>query len=278
MVVGLYPQPKASVVGCWYSNIPVMRLTNISYRVSSLFTRSEQRAVVLLIALLLVLSVGSLFVRRPAFIFDGGEAEAVSRLDSLVTRYFAQLDSISGSPAQHASGRDQAFGGDRLAGKKFATDRGGEVEAKPGVKGEEKLEMNGADALDFERLPGIGTVLSERIIKYRNLLGGFVSVSQLLEVYGIGSEVFVQCAPELWVDTTVVVPLDVNLDSYGRFLRHPYLGRSEIDRLFRYRQEHGFIVSLQELKEYILGDSLYSIMHPYLRIGSLSEKEIQVEP
>ena len=139
-----------------------MRLAFLSYRISTLFTRSEQRAVVLLIALLLALSVGSLFVRRPAFFADGSEAEAASRLDSLVTRYFAQLDSISDRPAPYASGRGSAYGGEWSAGRGSPAVRGGEVEAtakaKVSVKVEARLEMNGADALDYQRLPGIGAV------------------------------------------------------------------------------------------------------------------------
>ncbi len=47
------------------------------------------------------------------------------------------------------------------------------------------LNLNICDSASLEALPGIGPVLSSRIIKYRNLIGGYVSVDQLKEVYGL---------------------------------------------------------------------------------------------
>ena len=47
------------------------------------------------------------------------------------------------------------------------------------------IELNSADSLELLRLPGIGATFSRRIISYREFLGGFAHVNQLLEVYGI---------------------------------------------------------------------------------------------
>ena len=47
------------------------------------------------------------------------------------------------------------------------------------VQEKPKLELNSCDSLSLVALPGIGPVLSVRIIKYRNLLGGFAAVEQL---------------------------------------------------------------------------------------------------
>ena len=47
------------------------------------------------------------------------------------------------------------------------------------------VEINTADSAELMRLNGIGASFSRRIVKYRNLLGGFISKEQLLEVYGM---------------------------------------------------------------------------------------------
>ena len=52
------------------------------------------------------------------------------------------------------------------------------------------VELNSADSLELLGLKGIGPVFASRILKYRNLLGGFYSVSQLLEVYGFPEETY----------------------------------------------------------------------------------------
>lgn len=48
------------------------------------------------------------------------------------------------------------------------------------------LELNAASAAELEQLPHIGAVLAERIMAYRDQIGGFSNREQLLEVEGIG--------------------------------------------------------------------------------------------
>jgi len=48
------------------------------------------------------------------------------------------------------------------------------------------LNLNSASQRELELLPGIGPVLAERIVNYRDEIGEFTSVDQLIEVKGIG--------------------------------------------------------------------------------------------
>ena len=54
----------------------------------------------------------------------------------------------------------------------------------------EKLELNRATEQEFEALPGIGPVLAERIVEYRQSRGAFRNVDQLRNVKGIGKKKF----------------------------------------------------------------------------------------
>jgi competence protein ComEA len=54
----------------------------------------------------------------------------------------------------------------------------------------EQLDLNTATEQDLEALPGIGPVLAERIVEYRQLRGGFRDVTQLRDVKGIGKKKF----------------------------------------------------------------------------------------
>jgi DNA uptake protein ComE-like DNA-binding protein len=56
--------------------------------------------------------------------------------------------------------------------------------------------------LAFKSLPAIGEVFSKRICKYRNILGGFNSISQLMEVYGMDSIRFESIRPFLEINTS----------------------------------------------------------------------------
>ncbi|MCW5520674.1 helix-hairpin-helix domain-containing protein [Aureitalea sp. L0-47] len=52
-----------------------------------------------------------------------------------------------------------------------------------------KKDLNTATAEELRQVPGIGAVLSERIISYREKLGGFSVNEQLFAVYGLSDEV-----------------------------------------------------------------------------------------
>lgn len=48
------------------------------------------------------------------------------------------------------------------------------------------LDLNAVTAEELQSLPGIGEVLSQRIVDYREEHGPFTSTDQLMDVYGIG--------------------------------------------------------------------------------------------
>lgn len=50
------------------------------------------------------------------------------------------------------------------------------------------LDLNGMSAADFDLLPGIGPVVAQRIVEYRQRNGGMMRIEQLQEVEGIGPE------------------------------------------------------------------------------------------
>jgi competence protein ComEA len=50
------------------------------------------------------------------------------------------------------------------------------------------INLNTATAEQLEAIPGIGPVLAQRIIEYRQTHGRFQSVDELLEVHGIGAK------------------------------------------------------------------------------------------
>jgi DNA uptake protein ComE-like DNA-binding protein len=85
------------------------------------------------------------------------------------------------------------------------------------------IEINSADTSEWMLLKGIGPVLSKRIVIYRKKLGGFVSYNQLLEVYGIKPEVIEDNKNIMDIDTTLIVPLNINKATIGHLRDHPYL-------------------------------------------------------
>jgi competence ComEA-like helix-hairpin-helix protein len=53
-----------------------------------------------------------------------------------------------------------------------------------------KIDINHCGAFDIETLPGIGPVLAEKIVAFRDSIGGFHSLDDLNKVKGIGPAKF----------------------------------------------------------------------------------------
>lgn len=65
-----------------------------------------------------------------------------------------------------------------------------------------KIEINTADQTAWEQLPGIGPVLAGRILKYRNHLGQFNSISEIRKTYGLTDSVFSIIEPFLQLNNS----------------------------------------------------------------------------
>jgi len=110
-----------------------------------------------------------------------------------------------------------------------------------------KIELNTCDSASLEALPGIGPVLSARIIRYRNLLGGFTSVSQLREVYGLPEETFSLISDRLVADSSFIRKINLNTADFKQLIRLPYFERYEVTAILKYREMRVKIDNLNEL-------------------------------
>ena len=64
------------------------------------------------------------------------------------------------------------------------------------------VDINHGSAEAFERLPGIGPVLAERVLRYRRNNGQFNSLADLQQVKGIGVKRFARLRPYLRLGRT----------------------------------------------------------------------------
>lgn len=130
------------------------------------------------------------------------------------------------------------------------------------------INLNTADSVQLLPLPGIGPVFAGRIIRYRNLLGGFTSIDQLYEVYGLKAETIKMINLRLVIDPMAIKKLNLDSISFSGLLRHPYLNLEDVKALVNYRDFHGNIGSIQEIKENeILPDSILERISPYLKFN-----------
>ncbi len=126
-------------------------------------------------------------------------------------------------------------------------------------------DINRLPADSLMLLPGIGPVLSKRIEAYRNLLGGFYSMDQLYEVYGLDSPIVVEIGSRTTLDTSHLIPIDLNFEKRSVLAKHPYIDSLSLVQILEFRAHHGFIESVTILQEKaVIPDSIFVRIRPYL--------------
>ena len=129
-----------------------------------------------------------------------------------------------------------------------------------------RIDINTADAATLEQLPGIGKVLSERIVRYREALGGFYSVQQLKEVSGIHEQLFEQIRPQLILQSGKHQQWSLAKVTKEQLSQHPYCSKATAEAIIRFRQAKGLIRSVEELKAITeVSPDILARLLPYLK-------------
>lgn len=209
------------------------------------YSKSERRAVYVLLVLIAVLVVSMVFIPKqqtPSCIVG-------SNPDSLVLKKSAS-EITRGSGNSKADSKVELF----------------------------SFEPNLADSLDFIRL-GLSKYVVRNIIKYRQKGGRFVTPESFSRIYGLTEEKFVELKPYIYIskafakkpvmvsrfrfpekqvkkDTLkrtfkypVGVRVDVNLADTSELKKIPGIGRGIASRIVRYRTRLGGFYSLEQLLE-----------------------------
>ena len=128
------------------------------------------------------------------------------------------------------------------------------------------IAINTATAQELESIRGIGPTLSIRIVKYRDLLGGFHSESQLHEVYGLNEEVIEEVIQKITIDS-IRTTVNINSDDIKILSSHPYIDYSIARAIINYKKVHGPFKEKSEVKKIkIVSDSLYNKLSPYISV------------
>lgn len=108
------------------------------------------------------------------------------------------------------------------------------------------VDINNADTSELMKLKGVGEIIAQRIVSYRNRLGGFVDVSQLLEIYGVDSSRILLFKKQLKPFSSPKL-ININTVSFEVLKNHPYISPYEARNVIYYRMKRGRINGIHEL-------------------------------
>lgn len=121
----------------------------------------------------------------------------------------------------------------------------------------EKVELNLCDTADITRIPQFGSKRAQKIIEYRDRLGGFHSMEQLHEIYILQNMDISYCEKYFTINPSFVKKIKVNTMSYKDLKAHPYFDAYLAKTVVNYREKNGKIHNLAEFQK---------ITHAYLEL------------
>lgn len=113
----------------------------------------------------------------------------------------------------------------------------------------QKIDLNKATAEQLQEINGVGEVLSNRIINFRNRLNGFLIDEQLHDVYGLEYGVVKRILAEFTVkEKPEVVKININTASASDMATLPFISFNLAKEIVDYRLLREGIKEMDELK------------------------------
>lgn len=110
------------------------------------------------------------------------------------------------------------------------------------------VDLNSADTTLLMQVKGIGRGYAKGIVRFRQSTGGFVSVDQLSEVYGMRPENLEKIRPYCTLNLSLVQKIKVNTATAQRLDAHPYLNFYQARAIYELRRNKGKLHDISELK------------------------------
>lgn len=131
-----------------------------------------------------------------------------------------------------------------------------------------KIDINTGTSEEFQKLRGIGKKTADRIIKFRTLLGGFHSIEQVGETWGLPKETFYNLKPQFILSKeNSFQQININTASVDELKKHPYIKWREANTIIEYRKQHGHFKAISELQDIQnISGELFVKIEPYLKI------------
>lgn len=130
------------------------------------------------------------------------------------------------------------------------------------------VDLNRATKEQLMELKGIGNFYADKIIAYRERLGGFISLNQLLEIYKFDTEKLNEIKPYLILNKKDIQKMDLNTVDAKTLKNHPYINDWNLaNSLVKMRIQKENYKSIAEIKESVLmTDSIFKKIEPYITV------------
>lgn len=213
------------------------------------FAKGERTAIIVLAAVILLIIAANFFVaKRPSNVNF-----YLHNLDSIMVLHES---AISSQQSAVSSQRSAISSQQSVVSKEEAYTSKVHQTKTNRQKPIAKIQINTADTLALQNLPGIGPYFAKNIISYREKLGGFIETNQLLEVYAFDSARLEMIESYLIIDTIETRKIKINHDDFKTILRHPYIEYEDVKKIVKYRESKGMITNWEKYLKVVGRDDI----------------------
>lgn len=225
-----------------------------------IFSRRERRAVIILTGIILLLAFAPVF-------FPAGSLTNSSRGDSLmkeIAQLFHQPDSTAHNSMINEM-YDEAIVRDITAEKARISHVRDTVKENSAQRLTERIDINSVGAKELAEQTGIGIRLAERVIKFRDRLGGFYDIEQVAETYELNEGMFELMKGKLMILAPWKL-IDINNASADEMRAHPYIRYRLAQAIVNYREEHGSFDDVEAIRKIeLVTPEIYTKLAPYFK-------------
>lgn len=129
------------------------------------------------------------------------------------------------------------------------------------------IDVNRADTTEWISLPGIGSRLASRIVAFRDKLGGFVSINQVAETFGLSDSTFQMIRSRLVCTNPDIRRININRATVEELRVHPYIRYPIAGAIIQYRKQHGEFAAVDDLRKLVMvTPEIFTRISPYLSV------------
>lgn len=130
------------------------------------------------------------------------------------------------------------------------------------------ININLCDSLGLLEVNGIGPYYAGEFIKYRDRLGGYNDLNQLLEIYSMDTNRVNKIRNQLFANSEDCLKININTVGFKDLLRHPYFDYEVVKNILKFRDEVRPYQSIDELRNIeLIDEALFTKIAEYLIVG-----------
>ena len=127
------------------------------------------------------------------------------------------------------------------------------------------VNVNSSSSEELQKVSGIGEFYAERIVDYRQQLGGFISLAQVAETPGLRDSAFQNFRAYLTIAQQEPRWIRINQLTKQQLAKHPYITWKQAEIIVLNRKNHGNYKSREDLlATIVLDNATVDRLMPYL--------------